>query len=243
MQERKQISILLIATNKYSQFVQPLIDSIEKYFLLNHDVTIHLFTDKLFIAKTNRCLFKQYAIPSYGFPQATLYRYKIFTEHDVFLSDSDYIFYLDVDMQVVSEVGDEILGEGLTAVHHPGFFSNGGYGSSNCNPKSNAFVHKNKRYNYFAGGFQGGVTSLYLRICRILSHRIKEDETNGVMAEWHDETHWNWALNDFLNGCGFRKQPPSYCMVEDVERRKLWGINHFEPKIIALNKNHKEVRN
>lgn len=242
MQERKSIGILLIATNKYSQFVQPLIDSIEKYFLLNHDITIHLFTDKLFIANTIRCKFKQYSIPSYGFPQATLYRYKIFTEHAVFLSDSDYLFYLDVDMKVVDFVDNEILGDRLTAVHHPGFYKSG-YGSSNCNPKSNAFVPKEKQYFYFAGGFQGGETKEYLSLCASLNDRIDEDEKNNVIAEWHDESHFNWYLNVFLYGCSFRKMTPSYCMVEDIERRKLWGINHLEPKIIALNKNHKEIRN
>lgn len=241
MQERKQISVLLISTNKYYQFVQPLIDSIEKYFLLNHDITIHLFTDKLFIANTVRCKFKQYGIPNYGFPQATLYRYKIFTEHAVFLSDSDYLFYLDVDMQVVSEVGEEIFSNGLTVVNHPGFYKYG-WGSNNNPIESLSYLPIEKRVNYYAGGFQGGKSDIYLYASEILATRIQHDESRGVIAEWHDETHWNWITHDSFPHESLNVLPPNYCMVEDIERRKLWGINHFEPKIIALNKNHKELR-
>jgi hypothetical protein len=31
-------------------------------------------------------------------------------------------------------------------------------------------------------------------------------------------------------------------MVEEPEKRKAWGIDHLEPKIIALSKDHKKYQ-
>ena len=39
------IGILLVATNKYKQFVSPLVDTIKEYFLVDDDVTIFLFSE------------------------------------------------------------------------------------------------------------------------------------------------------------------------------------------------------
>lgn len=242
MQERKQIGILLVATNRYKQFVQPLIDCIEKYFLVDHDVNIFLFTDLIDNYKTSRINIIQSKIPSYKFPYATLYRYKIFDDHKQLLKSNDYLFYLDVDMAIVGNVGDEIFNDGLTAVSHPGYFKSGGWGSSNCPKESLAYIPEVQRYNYCAGGFQGGKADLYLSVCNLLNARIQDDEDRGVMAEWHDETHWNWILNASELSRNYIKLNPSYCMVEQEHLRKLWGINDIEPKIIALAKNHKELR-
>ncbi len=237
--EKKQVGLLLIATNKYKQFVQPLIDGIDENFLKEHKINVFLFTDEITKYTSKRVNVIQVQIPPYKFPQATLYRYKIFDEHKDLLKSMDQLFYLDVDMAIVSEVGEEILGEGLTATVHPGFY-NGGWGSPNVDSNSKAFVGLSFRKKYHAGGFQGGETKSYLQAVKELSNNIKEDELSGIIAEWHDESHWNKYL--MLRTEDFISLNPSYCMVEDVVRRKLWGIDHLEPKILALNKNHAEIR-
>ena len=84
-----KIAINIIATNKYIQFVQPLVDSIEKYFLVDHDILINLFTDQDAVIVHNRTDIKIHKIPSYGFPEATLLRYHIMTGIDY---DCDYIY-------------------------------------------------------------------------------------------------------------------------------------------------------
>jgi hypothetical protein len=68
---------------------------------------------------------------------------------------------------------------------------------------------------------------------------IDEDERNGVMAEWHDEGHWNKYLSESIY---YKELSPAYCMVEQQELRGKWGIDKFEPKIVALEKNHKTIR-
>lgn len=100
------ITLFLVATRKYKQFVQPLIEGVKKYFLLNHDVTVELFTDEILKYEGDeRVKINQTLIVSYQFPLASMMRYKCFTSKEY---KCDYYFYSDVDMDFVSEIGEEI---------------------------------------------------------------------------------------------------------------------------------------
>lgn len=215
-------------------FVQPLIDSLEKHFLKEHKLSIHLFTDTM-TGKSSLSIYR-YKIPSYRFPQATLYRYKIFNTHKQWFS-GDYIFYMDVDMLVVSDVGKEILTDGLTAVLHPGFYTSKS-GSWETRSESTSYIPEDKRIRYYAGGFQGGKSSHYLKAIEDISGMIQKDEDNKIMPVWHDESAWNKYLSE-TNPLALT---PDYCMVENQKQRKLWGIDHLQPKIIALDKQHDKIR-
>ena len=41
-----KVGLLIIATNKYIQFLQPLIESADNHFLKNQEVTYFVFTNK-----------------------------------------------------------------------------------------------------------------------------------------------------------------------------------------------------
>lgn len=244
-------AVLLIATNKYHQFVSPLLKGIEKNFLPFHKITVHLFNDREegYESSVNggRVDIKYHTIPSYKFPEATLLRYEIFTAHQEKLNSYDYLFYLDVDMAVAEEVGDEILSEGLTVVRHPGFFAEGrGWGSGNVHPESKAFISKEYWNKYFAGGFQGGKTEPYLEVCRALSENIADDERRGIRAEHNDESHLNAFLNknikDLYPEMVVNELDSRYCNVPSIQQRKAWGIDHLPGIILALDKNHAEIR-
>lgn len=240
------VGILLIATRKYTQFVEPLIHCIDKLFLIKHDIVIHLFTDKeIELNYFDRVSVVQHKIPSYGFPEATLLRYKIFSQQGTDLQHSDFIYYMDVDMRIEKEIGEEIFGD-LTAVYHPGYFKDKGWGSPHTDYRSLAYILPEHRKEYFAGGFQGGETFKYLTVCSRLSQNIETDKVWNVQADWHDETHWNSFLNyghpkDYPSW-KITKLDPSYCMVEQMILRESWGIAHLDSKIVALAKNHKELR-
>ena len=238
----KSIGLLLISTNKYSQFVQPLIDSVNEYFFKDQEVTVYLFTDKILNIKSGRIGIEQYIIEPYKFPFATLYRYKIFSEHTLNIK-TDYVFYSDVDMKFVAPIGEEILpGERhLTVVQHPGYCS-GGWGDMETHPLSEAFLHTSKRRDYYCGGFQGGTREAYLNMSIVLSGNIEKDlrkareinfkDNHGVLARWHDESHYNHYIKTYQKP---NVLSPSYCFPEN------WNLP-FEPKIIALEKDHNEVR-
>lgn len=232
------IHVNLIATKKYHIFVQPLINSIKKFFLLKHKIQIKLFTDNLELdyVGDERVSIVKYQIPSYKFPYATLYRYKIMTDSGVTYI-GDYIFYLDVDYLIVDEVGEEIL-DVLVCVSHPGFHTSR-EGSWETNQLSTAYTYPERRIQYFAGGTQGGSTKFYYSMMRVLADNIKFDESRNIIAVWHDESHWNKILSELDEK---KILTPSYCMPEEEHLRVSWGIDNFIPKILALKKNHQEIR-
>lgn len=243
MREPKQVvGILLIATLKYSQFLKPLVDQIDKYFLPGSEKLLFIFTDNVQqeLESKSNLFFRE--IPSYKFPYATLYRYKIFSENKHLFSSCDYLFYMDVDMAIVNFVGDEILNK-ITVVHHAGFYKNNGWGSPNVSRKSTAFIEPKERKEYVAGGFNGGEAKEFLMISHILAHNIEIDEENGVMAEWQDESHLNALISKMSDRSKLRILTPTYCMVEQEHLQKLWGIYDLPKKIIALAKNHSQIRN
>jgi len=226
-----KISVCIIATNRYKELVPELIDGIKDFFLLKHDIIVHIFTDKLITQSlaSGRISIEQHIIPSYAYPYATLFRYKILMDVPQ-QKYGDYIFYIDADSRIVSEIGDEILAP-VVAVRHPGYFNGGGTWGDN--KLSLSYTYPEKRKKYYCGGFSGGSNDHYYAISRLLKERIGADEKNGVMAVWHDETHFNQYLSE--TG-GFLELDCSYMMPEPEHKRIAWGINNFEPKILALEK-------
>ncbi len=227
-----KIALCIIATKNYIDFVPPLLESAEAYFLKGHDVDFHVFCDHTFV--TAYLNIKFHPIRHQPWPAMTLKRYEIMQQAD--LSGYDYIYYIDADMLFVAPVGDEIL-KPLVGVHHPGYYMKGG-GAWETKKESTAYVRESKRNVYLAGGFQGG--ALYDNAIKHLAFNIAYDEEQGVTAVWHDESHWNQFYTH--SPAEFTVLNPSYCMVEEMEKRKAWGIDWLEPKIIALSKDHQKYQ-
>ena len=223
-----KVGLLIIATNKYTQFLQPLIESADKYFLPNQEVTYFVFTNKDIDINTNRNIVK-IDVEHKEWPWMTLGRYKIFSENSESLSNMDYLYYCDVDMKFVDVVGDEILSDRV-ATQHPGYY--GTRGTPETNPKSLACVYPNEEMQYFAGGFNGGSSEEYLKMSKTISNNIDIDYSNGIIAIWHDESHMN---RYFIDNKPTKILSPSYCYGESMNIP-------FDKKLLALDKNHSEVR-
>ncbi len=234
-----KVSICLIATRRYHIFVQPLIDSIKKYFLLRHTIEINLFTDDLskeYFGDERVTVVKD-LIPSYGFPEATLYRFAILTSKEYYCS---YIYYIDIDALIVSEIDESILGD-IVAVRHPGFDKMGG-GSWETNKNSNAYTYEENRNVYYAGGFNGGTNERFYRLMTRMKRDIEDDEKRGVIPVWHDESIFNFYLSEMKPSEYFRELDSRYCIPEPMHLRQAWNIDKLEPKILMLDKNHAEIR-
>ncbi len=231
-----KIGLIVIATGKYHQFVPPLIDSARKHFLPGHDVKICVLRDG---GMTEHYYGSDYVsrVDHLPWPLPTLMRYHWITQlyqHGINLPD--YLFYTDADMLFENTVGDEILSNGLTLTQHPGFYGKAPRELPHCNNgTSNAYVPLSLRKHYFAGGFQGGKTEAFLEMSKDLSERIACDLKRHVIATWHDESNLNWyaAQNP---GKVTKMLTPEYC----------WSHNHphkgLTPRLVALDKNHEEVR-
>jgi histo-blood group ABO system transferase len=229
-----KIGLLIIATNKYTQFLQPLIEGADNFFLKNHEVNYFVFTNREINIPSTRNIVKV-DTEHKDWPWMTLGRYKIFTNNSDMLSEMDYLFYCDADMKFVGNVGDEILGERVGTIH-PGFFHNPN--SSNValekRPQSLAYLPINTIKNYYAGGFNGGTSEEFLKMSKIISNNIDIDlEKHNIIAEWHDESHMN---KYFYENNPSIELSPSYCYPESLSLP-------FEKKLLALNKNHNEIRN
>jgi histo-blood group ABO system transferase len=224
-----KIGLLIIATEKYTKFIQPLIESADKHFLKGHEVTYFVFSNKDQIELDTERDVRLTRVEHMQWPYMTLFRYKFFTESNQKLSEMDYLYYCDADMLFVSEVGDEILSD-LVATIHPGYL--GGRGTPETRPQSLACVFPHEQMEYYAGGFNGGTSKSFLKMSSILSERINEDMKRGIIAIWHDESHMNRYMIDHRPT---KVLDPSYCHPES------WNLP-YPKRLLALDKNHSEIR-
>jgi histo-blood group ABO system transferase len=221
-----KIGLLIIATNKYIQFLQPLIESADNHFLKNQEVTYFIFSNKDININSNRNIVK-IDVEHKDWPWMTLGRYKIFSNSSEILSSMDYLYYCDVDMKFEGGVGDEILSERV-ATQHPGYYDR--RGTPETNPLSLACVFPHEEMQYFAGGFNGGSSQEYLKMANKISENIDIDYSKNIIAVWHDESHMN---RYFIDNKPTKILDPSYCYPES------WSIP-FGRRLLALVKDNVE---
>lgn len=232
------VSLRVIATGKYNRFLPTLLMSAQSFFLRGHDVHFRIYNDEgdfrpfcpapLELGKIEIAF-----APYLPWPLPTLLRYHIMTRNEYLLPDdnSDFIFYIDADMEFVRPVGDEILGD-LVAVQHPGFFGQPRHAFTyETNQRSRACVYPHEGTHYFAGGFQGGSREHYGKAMAWMRDAINEDLRNHVIAEWHDESMWQRYL---IGTPPTVILSPDYCSTPQMR--------HDTRKIVALDKNHEECR-
>ena len=180
-------------------------------------------------------------------PMPTLMRYHLFLQQEEKLKDYDYIFYCDVDMKFVSVVGDEILGNGLTAALHPGYAIDKKFWppyepnrESACYiPRPGKIIDDGGKPRfmpmYFAGGFQGGRAKDFIQAMKDMKKLIDRDFTKNYIPIWNDESAWNKYL--------FEHEPeivltPSYIFPDSLLEEyyyPLWGVR-YPPKLMTLTK-------
>lgn len=237
----KPVALFAIATNKYIKYAKPLIESVDKYFLPSRQVVVYLFTN---MEQQGMDLAEEYAAgrvkvryvhtEHHPWPLMTLMRYEIFKGIKDMLEPFSHMFYCDVDMLFVDTVGEEVLTDGIMATAHPGFFNKPReMFTYETDSRSHACIRDDEGIYYFAGGFQGGSKEAYLTAINVCSDNIVTDLMCGRVAVWHDESHWNRFCIDHPPT---RILHPGYCCPE------TWKHLPFPRKLLALDKNHEEMR-
>ena len=147
------VGIFIIATGKYISFCYNLLDKIQQHFLVGHKKIVYIFTDS---EKTPEGSVKVYQ-EHRPFPYPTLYRYHIILQYcEENNIKHDYMYYLDADMDIVDEIGEEIFGK-LTATIHPGFYMKGiCHNIFDRKFLAKSYINPNKVKKYYCGGFNGG---------------------------------------------------------------------------------------
>ena len=228
MENNIKVGLLVIATQKYDTFLKLLFETADKFFLKDCEITYFLFTDTEKDFPEHNVV----KIPQEHkeWPYITLERYHTFFENKELLRGQDYLFYTDADMIFENEVGREILSNRVATVH-PGIY--GGRGNVETNPNSLAYIAPNEPVLYFAGGFNGGSSSEFLRMSEAISINVDIDRANKIVAKWHDESHLNrWFIDNpptKILDCG-------YCYSYSHPRK-------HKPRLIAIDKDHQAFGN
>ncbi len=230
--EQKNVGLCIMATGKYIQFVMPLIESARKHFCIEHKITYFVFTDGLLPEAHDIVVIPQQRL---GWPYDTMMRCKVYYDHKDVLQTQDYIFALDADMLFVGDMGNELLSERV-ATFHPGYY--GRKGPYESRSTSTAYLPEVQARFYFAGGFYGGSAQEFIAINGTMSNNIQIDLNNNIVAVWHDESHLN---RYFATHSPTMILTPDYCYPQSFPRDQVW-LFQFKPRLLALDKNHNEMR-
>lgn len=237
-----RIDLLIVATNRYTEFLPRLLNTVEKYFFPDADRYIHIFTDKpsdvldYFYGRSSYSFnVKVHTIEHKPWPHATLKRFHFFKQYMDEI-DGHYTFYLDADTTIMSPIGDEILSP-RTVVQHCGYVNGGGTFEERT--ESRAFTPKSLQKTYYGGGFWGFDRSNFRFIVNKAVEMIDDDEAKGIIPIWHDES--------ILNALMASMEPtkvltPSYHWPQ--ANKRIWDSwpEQYPCVILLLNKNHKEFQ-
>jgi len=222
-----KIALCVMATGKYLAYAERLIASARTHFCKEHEVFYFVFTDGQ-IQDTGADIVR-IEQKRLGWPYDTMMRFHAYYGVRELLQEMDYIYATDADMLFVNTVGDEIFSD-LVGTLHPGYV--GKRGTPETRKISKAFVPMRKRKRYFCGGFYGGKSQRVLELLKTAIENVDDDLSRGIVAVWHDESHLN---------CYFTKHKPtliltpSYCYVYEYNLP-------YVPRLVALTKNHAELR-
>jgi histo-blood group ABO system transferase len=214
------IAVVIIATGeKYVPYAAPLIASLKQFFPPHH---VFLFTDSGEEFEATKIYLEHRP-----WPRPTLMRYHTILEQRDELQQYDYIFYMDVDLRVVNRIApEEILSHGITAVLHGGFPT-----TFERRTESTAYVGSNPPY--YQGTIVGGPTASFLRMCKIISWNIDEDDSHGIVAVWHDESHLNRYL---LDNPPSKVLSPAYCFSDGcICNIHRWPVHLIQQSPIKIN--------
>lgn len=188
------IGVLVVATGRYRSFLHQLLPSIKEHFLSGHDVRIYVFSDKP-LPPGSDC--NWISIPA-GSPQEYQYsQYQIIREHQQRFEGHDFLFVLDPATKLVAPIGEEVLGEGITAVRHP-------YGDS-------VVTEISPEQSYFTCILQGGKAGDFLAANDDMVANLVPSAEGKQHVEWADEIHWNNYLGKHPPA---KVLSPSYCYPE-----------------------------
>jgi hypothetical protein len=226
--KNNRISIVSIATNKYLEFYFDLIISFQNNCSEFRKITFYLFTNRIsdakkFAIESNFPNIEIIEIPDLGWPDASLLRYKIFTENRDVLN-GDILVYLDADMLILRDPVRQFVlaNEEMTFIRHPGYYFEfsirflkyatknprkilsfvlslikfGGIGSWDMQKLSTAYVVRHKRNHYFCGGVWFARKSAFLDFCQLLAERTNLGLKLNYVPIWHDESYLNWFASE-----------------------------------------------
>ncbi|XP_075143690.1 histo-blood group ABO system transferase 2-like [Leptodactylus fuscus] len=238
-----RIGLFVFAVKKYIRFLQPFLETAERYFMVGHKVTYYVFTDKVDgVVKPKmadgRILQLHNVVADQRWQDVSMRRMEILT---VFTkkhmpNEIDYLVCADVDMVFKDRVGVEILGD-LVATIHPAFLiSELKHFTYERRPISAAYIPDGEGDFYYMAAFYGGKVDEIYKLSVACQNGIIEDKKKNIEAVWQEESH----LNRYL---------VYYKPTKVLSSEYIWNTNApygdlvKKKRFIILNKNNQEIRN
>ena len=223
-------AVVYICTGRYSRFFEGFYESAKQHLLKGvSEVEYFVFTDDESLPLAPDIHYIQRHCQ--GFPADTLMRFEMFLSIREQLKTFDYVCFINSNAEIRSDVGREIFPQGdrVMAVRW--------IGQKPCdwamfypyerNRRSRAYVMPfDGPYAYYMGGFYCGKAQAFLMMTEELDQAIREDEQQGIMARFHDESH----VNRYLHEHPHEELPKGYCCAEERLSEA------FETKVVFRNK-------
>lgn len=260
--DSKSLAIITVATNRYIEYWAAMTISADVVLRKSEsEIVAHVLTDQVEkaeeIAKSlTKIKIIAHKIPSYGWPEASLYRYRLIHAIAVDVS-AEIVMHLDADMLVIDDFLAALpdnFKNGIALVCHPGYYrpsgmekiffylqnknyirqdlakcwSLGGLGDWETSKYSISFVPRKKRDKYVCGGSWFGIRQSFFKMVEELALLEKADTDKGVLPKWHDES----ILNSWASFHETTVLSPSFCF--DPKYPQLSNMDEF---IRAIDKN------
>ena len=211
-----KIAVMYIALGRYDVFFERFHAGCERFFVPEAEKEYFVFTDsKKSIFDGNPAIHKIHR-EDMGWPGNTLMRFEMFCSVKSHMNRFDKVFFFNANMIFKKTVtADEISGEGLIFVLHPGYWrvKNPDELPYERNETSLAQIPYGSGEVYVCGGVNGGERGAYMRMSGELMSRIKKDKDAGVTALHNDESHINRYLFEAEKG-SYRILGPGYVYPE-----------------------------
>lgn len=228
-----RVAILYVCTGKYIKFWEEFYQSAERHFMPGADERHYfVFTDQSF-PEQNSPHVTRIEQANLGWPDNTLKRYHMFMRVEEQLSKFDYLYFFNANCVFRQDVGTEFLPDRqdqLVVVRHPGQVNHSiAQVPYERNPRSRAYIPVGQGQYYVCGGVNGGSSQAFLALSRSVQQAVDDDIRDGVVAEWHDESHLNRYIIDHphcVRSAGYcypqnwKLAEPKYIEVRD---KKLLG--------------------
>ena len=174
-----KICVITIATGRYIQFVENLLEKVDEFFLNGHEINCLLFTDNELDEVSDNV--KVSKIEHKPWPEPALKKYNYIFSENEHLKDFDYLYLFDADVDVVDTVGEEVL-QDLVGVLHPWkILEDKSVYPYEKREQSTAYVSDDQHNKYYAAAFVGGKSENFLKMAEVISLRVEEDEIVSAM--------------------------------------------------------------
>jgi len=194
-----RVGILYVCTGKYIRFWDEFYQSCEEHFMPGVEKHYYVFTDQAFAEETLDNVTKVHQ-ENLGWPDNTLRRFHMFQKVDDALASNDYLYFFNANCRFKRPIGAEFLPERedqLVVVRHPGQVNKpADQVPYERNPRSRACIRLGQGDYYVCGGVNGGSSVAFLAFAKAARAAIDADFRDGIVAQWHDESHLNRYILD-----------------------------------------------